>query len=64
MAAAPVTSPPRAGITKKKPDEITIRFSSIWRPTFARNWIGFALPASVREIKGRQENPRDSLSSR
>lgn len=30
----------------------------------AYNWIWFALPASVREIKGRHKNPHDSFSSR
>lgn len=27
----------------------------------AYNWIGFALPASVRGIKGRHKNPHDSF---
>lgn len=30
----------------------------------AYNWIWFALPASVREIKGKHKNPHDSFSSR
>lgn len=29
----------------------------------AYNWIWFALPASVREIKGKHKNPHDSFSS-
>lgn len=53
--------------TKKTLDNhrcLQYRSSKRLKAHIAYNWIWFALPASVREIKGKHKNPHDSFSSR
>lgn len=68
----PVTSPAAAAC--KQPGEGKIKgdnhqclqylSSKRLKARIACNWIGFALPASVREIKGKHRNPHRSFSFR